>query len=107
MTTMVTEDLAQRIATARSLKAAKIARVLRAAGCDAATVVRLDDKARRLAETTAGLQRKASDDTWRVVVEMLAESARARALCTTCGIGDPQGIPGPRKTDGHSGPCSK
>lgn len=45
--------------------------------------------------------------TRRIVVEMLAASERERSLCAFCGLGDPQGQPGDRKTAGHKGPCSK
>lgn len=107
MSTMtLSEDRVQAIATARALKAAKIADALRAVGCDAATAARLDDRGRRAAEAAAGT-RRASDDTWRVTVEMLADSARSRALCPYCGMGDPEAPVGPRKHEGHNGPCSR
>lgn len=95
-----------RIDEQRSAKAARIAAVLRARGRTPADAARMDRAARREIERAAQT-RPASDDTWRVVVEMLAGSARERALCVTCGLGDPDGEPGPRKAAGHEGPCAR
>lgn len=97
---------AQRIAQARSVKAAKIVAALQAAGSDANAAAHLPPEGRRLAEKAADV-RKASDETWTVVVEMLAASSRARALCVTCGLGNPAGEPGPRLPAGHPGECHR
>jgi hypothetical protein len=48
-----------------------------------------------------------SSITRRIIVEMLAASERERALCSWCGLGDPDGEPGPRKPMGHGGACAK
>jgi hypothetical protein len=106
MSTMTSADFETRIAVSRGIKASKIVASLTEAGCDAQTAARLDEPGRRLAEQHAGT-RKASDDTWRIVVEMLAHSERERALCAFCGLGDPEGEPGPRKPTGHAGACSR
>lgn len=45
--------------------------------------------------------------TRRIVVEMLAASERERSRCPFCGLGDPDGVPGPRQAVGHDGPCSR
>lgn len=99
-------QMQQRIDRARHLKATTLAYALRDSNCDAATAARLDEPARRLAEQAAGV-RKASDSTWRIVVETLARSERERALCAFCGIGNPDGVAGPRLAPGHEGECRK
>lgn len=94
------------VADARARKAAQIAAVLIDMGATAADVVAFTDADRRMAEAQART-RRGSDDTWRVVAEMLAGSARQRSLCPFCHHGDPEGLPGPRKPLGHPGPCAR
>ena len=94
-----------RITEGRAYKASKLAESLRAHGVDADRAVRLREVERRYAEKEAGI-RKASDDTWRQVFNMLAGSAGPDALCPFCWHGDPLGSPGPRKPYGHDGPCA-
>lgn len=93
------------VAEKRARKADRIARHLDAVGVDAPTAAHFADHERREAESAAGVP-AASDETWRSVVEMLAGSVMPGALCRTCGIGDPEGAPGPRKPHQHPGPCS-
>jgi hypothetical protein len=69
-------------------------------------VAHFNDDDRRMAEKSAGT-RKGSDDTWRMVIEMLAASHRGRALCPFCGHGDPEGVAAPPQPFGHPGPCSR
>lgn len=104
---MSTTDVPWFVAEARAAKADALARHLRLHGIDAAAAARLTDDERRKQEALAGVKRKASDTTWRSVVEMLAGSTMIGALCRTCGIGDPEGEPGPRKPHGHPGRCSQ
>lgn len=92
---------------ARIRKAAQIAGVLIGWGATADIVARFTDGDRRATERVAGVRNRGSDDTWRIVVEMVAGSARERALCPFCGHGDPEGVPGPRQSLGHDGPCSQ
>lgn len=97
------------VAQKRARKADQIARTLHARGVTAAEAVHFDDDERREVEALAGFdaKHKASDTTWRSIVEMLAGSAMEGALCPTCGIGDPEGVAGPRKPYLHPGECSK
>ena len=95
------------VAEKRAAKADQIARHLEAAGIDAAAATRLSDDERREHEVAAGVHHKGSDTTWRSVIEMLAGSTMPGALCRTCGLGDPEGVSGPRKPHGHAGPCSQ
>jgi hypothetical protein len=90
----------------RARKAAQIAAALQAMGVTAEAAADYDHRHRRAAEAAAGT-RKGSNATWRVVIEMLAGSARGRALCPFCGLGDPEGEPGPPMTVGHQGPCRR
>lgn len=104
-------QMQQRIDRARHLKATTLAYALRDGGFTAETAARLDTDGRHKAEDIAGTRPKsgkyASDETWRIVIETLARSERERALCAFCGIGNPDGEPGPRKAPGHEGECSK
>lgn len=93
-------------AEARALKAYAIATMLLRAGATADTVAHLTEPQRRTAERAAGT-RRGSDATWRIVAEMVARSERERARCPFCGLGDPEGVVGPRQAVGHAGPCSK
>lgn len=95
------------VAEKRAAKADAIARALEARGLDADAAARLTDDQRREVEVSAGVKHRGSDRTWRSVIGMLAGSTMPGALCRTCGIGDPEGIPGPRKPHGHPGPCSQ
>ena len=95
------------VAEKRARKADQIARHLAARGVTAAAAVRLTEDERRTFERSAGVKAKGSDLTWRSVIERLAGSHAPGALCLTCGIGDPDGEPGPRKPHGHEGRCSQ
>jgi hypothetical protein len=90
----------------RALKASQLAASLRDHGITAADAARYDSPARRAAELVAKV-RKASDDTWRIALDMLAGSTQQHALCPFCGHGDPEGTDGPRKPFGHESPCAK
>lgn len=92
------------VAPQRAAKADKIVRVLRSFGATAGDVVAFDDDDRRNIEADAGV-RRGSGKTWQLVVAMLSGSADPLALCPTCGIGDPLGEIGARKTHGHAGAC--
>lgn len=94
-----------RAAESRRVKAGRLARSLRNREIGAALAAHYTVDARREAARIAGT-RPPSDDTWRVVVEMLAASGRARSCCVTCGLGDPEGEPGAPKAAGHLGRCS-
>lgn len=91
----------------RTLKAAQLAASLHRRGFTAADVARFTTPQRRDAEKGALLARKASEDTWRQVLDMLAGSSHSRALCPFCGHGNPDGIDGPPQPFLHDGPCSK
>ena len=103
---MTHTDVPWFVAEKRARKADQIARHLAANGITAAQAVRLTDEQRRTYEHGAGVKGKGSNLTWRSVVERLAGSSAPGALCLTCGIGDPDGEPGPRKPHGHPGRCS-
>lgn len=90
----------------RARKAAQIVGVLLDIGATPADVAAFTDDDKRMTEAAAGTKR-GSDKTWRVVIEMLAGSARQRSLCPFCGHGDPLGVPGPAKPVGHDGPCAQ
>lgn len=90
----------------RARKADRLAAVLRTNGATADQVARFTDDQRRTAEAAAAV-RRGSSATWRLVTEMLAGSTNPLALCPTCGLGDPEGEPGPRKTYGHTGRCAR
>lgn len=94
------------IAKHRANKADRIARQCISEGLTAGQAAHLPDAERRAVETRAGT-RAGSDQTWRSVVEMLAGSTMPGALCLTCGIGDPEGVPGPPKPFGHEGRCAQ
>lgn len=94
------------VAEKRARKADRIARHLESIGVDPAAAARLGDEERREAEKAAAVP-VASEETWRSVVEMLAGSLMPGALCRTCGIGDPDGVDGPRKPHQHAGPCAR
>lgn len=64
------EQVTQRIARARALKAIHIADALGRAGCDAATARKLSESGRRDAEAAA-MVRLASEDTWHVVFAVM------------------------------------
>lgn len=100
-------DLEDRIAHDRALKATDIFLTCERLRVDAAAAAHLTPEERRSIEVLAQVRRPASVRTWTIVVEMLAKSARARALCVTCGLGDPEGEVGPRKPTGHTGGCSR
>lgn len=105
MTTTATEP--PWVAEARRRKAAQIAGVLVDMGATADDVAHFTDADKRMAEQAAHVRNRGSDATWRIVTEMIAESARGRALCPFCGHGDPEGVPGPPQPFGHAGPCSQ
>lgn len=90
----------------RARKAAALATVLRSIGATAEQVIHFTEDDKRETETVAAVN-KGSDKTWRLVVEMLAGSSAPDALCPTCGIGDPDGVPGPRKPFMHEGRCAR
>lgn len=94
------------VAQQRADKAARLATSLRSHGRTAGDVVRFTDADRRAAEAEAAI-RRGSAATWRLATEMLAGSTRSDALCPTCGLGDPLGEIGPRKSFGHEGNCSR
>ena len=100
-------DLEDRIAHDRALKATDLFLHLERLQCTAAQAAHLTLPERRAVERQAGTRKASDDKTWPIVVEMLARSERFRALCVTCGLGDPQGVPGPRKVSGHEGECSR
>lgn len=89
----------------RARKADRLATLLRASGRTADDVAHLTETERRAIEAEVGI-RRGSAATWRIATEKLAGSVRPEALCLTCGIGDPDGVPGPRKPFGHDGRCS-
>lgn len=89
----------------RKLKAARIVDCLRLLGVTAADAVQFDQKDRRMAEAAAGVTNRGSDNTWRIVIEMLAGSSREEALCPTCGHGNPLGAIGPPMPYLHEGEC--
>lgn len=64
------EQVRNRIARSRALKAILIADALGRAGCDSATARKLDDAGRRNAESAA-MVRRASGDTWDVVYAVM------------------------------------
>lgn len=100
-------DLEDRIAHDRALKATDIFLACERLQVGAAQAARFAESERRDIEKVAGVRRPGSDRTWTIVVEMLAKSARARALCVTCGLGDPEGEVGPRLPTGHEGGCRR
>lgn len=87
----------------RKAKAERILAVLR--GFTPDQIAHLDDEDRRAIEDEAGVK-PASTQTWTLVVEMLAGSARPLAACPTCLLGDPEGVPVPPQPFNHDGPCS-
>lgn len=91
--------------TQRQVKADRLASLLRASGRTLDDVAHLTESDRRQIEAEVGI-RRGSPATWRIATEKLAGSVRPAALCLTCGIGDPEGVPGPRKPYGHGGLCS-
>lgn len=91
---------------ARARKAAQLVDVLLSMGATAQDVAEFTDPDRRMTEAVAGT-RKGSDKTWRVVIEMLAGSARRRSLCPFCGHGNPLGGVGPPLMVGHDGECNR
>jgi hypothetical protein len=97
--------MGDKYAESRAYKASKLAASLRQRGVTPDRAVRLRDVERRYAEKLAGV-RKASDETWLQVFDMLSGSAGPGGLCPFCWHGDPQGSPGPRKPFGHTGPCA-
>lgn len=90
----------------RASKADMIASYLRALGATADDVAHFTTEERREVEKHAGT-RRGSDLTWRLVVEMLAGSARPEALCPFCVQGDPEGPVGPPKPYGHLDGCTR
>lgn len=90
----------------RALKASQLAASLRDHGVNVAAAARYDSPQRRAAEVAAQV-RKASEETWRQALDMLAGSTQQHALCPFCGLGDPLGVTGPRQRFNHGGPCSK
>jgi hypothetical protein len=87
---MASDTMTRRIAEGRVRKADRLATTLRTLGATADDVAHFTDDDRRMAEASAAV-RRGSDDTWRLVTEMLAGSAAPLALCPTCGLGDPEG----------------
>lgn len=98
--------ITEREADARRRKAFALFTRLSSIGMTADTVAHYDDKQWHAAALAAET-RDPGPITRRIVVEMLAESERERALCPFCGMGDPEGEPGARKPPGHDGPCSQ
>ena len=92
------------IADMRLRKAERIAGAVVGRGLTPTDAARLGADARRQIEKQAGI-RVGSSETWRIVVDILAGSARI--ACPTCGHGDPSGSPGPVKTFGHDGACAR
>jgi hypothetical protein len=90
----------------RALKASQLATSLRDHGVTVDEAARFNSPQRRAAEVTAQV-RKASEETWRQALDMLAGSTQQHALCPYCGHGDPEGTEGPPKRFGHLDPCSK
>lgn len=91
----------------RTLKAAQLAASLHRRGFTATDVGRFDVPQRRAEEKAAELARRASEETWRQALDMLAGSTHSHALCPFCGHGNPDGIEGPPQPFLHDGPCSK
>lgn len=94
------------VESARTRKAAQLVGVLMAMGATAEDVAAFTDEDRRMTEVQAGT-RKGSAKTWAMVAEMLAGSARKRAWCPFCGLGNPDGDVGPPLPVGHDGPCRR
>jgi hypothetical protein len=94
------------VASARAAKADLIVRGLMREGVTADQAARFTDDQQYAAAEAVG-KPLPSRQTWRLVVEMLAGSRAERALCPTCGCGDPQGDPGPRKPYQHPGRCAR
>lgn len=94
------------VTAARARKADLIVRGLLLDSVTADQAARFTDDQQRAAAAAVGKPRP-SVLTWRTVVEMLAGSRAERALCPTCGLGDPQGDPGPRKPYQHPGRCAR
>lgn len=90
----------------RAHKAARLASALHAIGAKADDAAHFTDADWREAEALAEV-RRASVRTRRLATEMLAGSSNPQALCPFCGLGDPEGVPGPRKPFGHPPPCSR
>jgi hypothetical protein len=76
-------------------------------GFTANEIAHFTDAQWHMAASGLGIKRDPSGLTRRLVVERLAQGAQQRALCPTCGEGDPEGVPGPRKPFGHSGNCAR
>lgn len=96
----------ERMHESRRMKAATLVGALRAGGFTAAEAVHFDRQQRAMIAQVART-RVPSNDTWRLVVSMLAGSASREALCPFCGLGDPEGVPGPAGRAGHPGVCSR
>jgi hypothetical protein len=77
------------------------------AGLPASRIARFTDADWDDLTKSLGLKRRPSGLTRRIVVERLAGGSHERALCPTCGLGDPEGEPGPRKPFGHEGGCAR
>jgi hypothetical protein len=100
-------DLAAMIGERRRAKALALADTLRRIDprITADVVARMDDQARRDTETIAGVERRGSDTTWRLVASMIAGSARTAAACPTCRHGNPAGPTGRARPYTHRGDC--
>jgi hypothetical protein len=94
------------VEAARARKAAQLVDVLLQIGATADDVAAFTDADRRTTEAQART-RPGSPKTWAMVAEMLAGSARKRAWCPFCGLGNPDGEYGPPLPVGHKGPCRR
>jgi hypothetical protein len=96
----------ERIAERRRVKAERIVAVLLGDRLSPADVAHLDNLDRHIIEARAGV-RPGSDETWRLVADLMAGSARWTARCGTCHRGDPDGVDGPPKPHRHTGRCAR
>lgn len=94
------------VETRRGFRADAIAAELRRAGYDVPRAARASVAERAAIFAAAGLT-PGSGASYRMAVERLAGSVRARNLCTGCLAGDPAGVPGPPKPYGHAPPCTR
>ena len=87
--------LSDRIDASRRDKAERIVLVLRGDRVPPEHVAHLTDADRRDIEARAGT-RIGSNQTWRLVADLMAGSIRWNARCRTCGHGAPDGVNTPR-----------
>jgi hypothetical protein len=98
--------LSDRIDEARRDKAERIVLVLRGDRVPPEHVAHLTDVDRHILEARAGV-RRGSNQTWRLVADLMAGSIRWKARCRTCGHGAPDGVNTPPKPANHEGVCAR